>query len=438
MGRTRHFPWILLGLAVPLLVGNSATGISLTGNLRLHDPSRIIKEGDRYYLFATGSGGGNSVPITSKYSTNLTHWLNAPGVFSSIPVWADDEVPNNPNFMWAPDVFHFNGQYRLYYSVSSFGSQNSVIGMATNTTLDFNSPNYEWVDQGMVIESETNFHQFNAIDPGIFYDDSTNRMWMTFGSFWNGIYITELNPATGMRITPSSPTLNIARNSVNPPNAIEAPFLTKNGDYYYLYVNWDTCCAGVNSTYKIKVGRSTSPTGPFRDRAGTPMTAGGGELLLATDGSSIGPGHFSEFEEDGIKYFTYHYYDGNDGGRSKLALEEFSYTFDGWPILVSDLPPGDYTRDGVVDAADYVVWRNTYGSTTDLRANGNNFGDSFGVIDDADYEVWHTNFGALYTDLLGAGSQATVPEPSTASVMALGVIALWCRRRSRHRVDFSI
>ena len=190
---------------------------------------------------------------------------------------------------------------------------------------------------------------------------------MTYGSFWNGIYITELDPTTGMRITPTSSTMNIARNPGSPANAIEAPFLTEHGGFYYLFVNWDTCCQGVNSTYKIRVGRSTSPTGPFRDRIGLAMTSGGGELFLQTEGDFIGPGHFSEYTEAGINYFSYHYYDGDDVGRSKLAIEEFAWTFDGWPILVSDLPPGDFNHDGIVDAADYAVWRNTSGSSTEYN-----------------------------------------------------------------------
>jgi hypothetical protein len=267
----------------------------------------------------------------------------------------------------------------------------------------------------------------------VFFDDNTNRMWLTFGSFWNGIYITELDPATGKRITPSSATLNIARNPVNPPNAIEAPFMTENDGFYYLFANWDTCCQGSNSTYKMRVGRSTSPTGPFRDRANVAMTAGGGELFLATDGNFIGPGHFSDFEEDGIKYFSYHYYDGGDGGRSKLALEEFSYTFDGWPILVSDLPPGDYNRDGIVDASDYTIWRDTFGSTDDLRANGNNLGTSFNVVDQDDYLVWQNNFGAVYS-LGGAGSGVTVPEPASCCLALLGAsVFLFGRRRTSDR-----
>jgi arabinan endo-1,5-alpha-L-arabinosidase len=283
--------------------------------------------------------------------------------------------------------------------------------MATNTTLDFTTPGNTWVDQGMIIESE-NGAPYNAIDPGIFYDQSTNRMWLTFGSFWNGIYITELDPATGKRITPNSTTFNIARNPGSPVNAIEAPFLTKQGDFYYLFVNWDTCCQGVNSTYKIRVGRSTSPTGPFRDRMGLAMTSGGGELFLQTQGDFIGPGHFSDFSENGTNYFSYHYYDGADNGQSKLAIEEFAWTVDGWPVLVDDLPPGDFNHDGAVNAADYVFWRKTGG-----------FPD--------DYTAWRTNFGTT----LGPGSAATggtpsgssaptVPEPCSYFLASIGLLGM--------------
>jgi hypothetical protein len=78
--------------------------------------------------------------------------------------------------------------------------------------------------------------------------------------------------------------------------------------------------------------------------------------------------------------------------------------------IPSLLPPtliGDYNGDGKVDAADYIVWRETFGSTTDLRANGDNSGASQGVIDQADYLAWMQNFGAIQA----AGSGATVPEP---------------------------
>lgn len=409
--------------------------LELTGQFGIHDPSRINKEDGRYYTYGTGyNTGGSSASIVSRYSDDFTHWQNGPAVFNGIPAWAQAEVPDNPGFMWAPDVFYYNGEYRMYYSVSSFGSQNSVIGLATNATLEFSDPSYAWADQGMVIESEVGY-SYNTIDPSIFYDDNTNRMWMTFGSYWNGIFITELNPATGKRITPSSPVFNIARNTGSPADAIEASYLTEHDGYYYLFVDWDTCCQGVDSSYNIRVGRSTSPTGPFVDRDGVAMTSGGGELFVTTEGDFIGPGHFSEFSENGTNYFTYHYYDGAEGGDPKLGIREFAWIFDHWPVLVSDLPSGDYNRDGVVDAADYTVWRDSLGSTEDLRANGDNSGLSAGVVDEADYFVWRNNFGAVYiaSSSFGAGgtapSQTAVPEPGSMVLLLLGTLAVFFRRR---------
>ena len=61
--------------------------------------------------------------------------------------------------------------------------------------------------------------------------------------------------------------------------AIEAPYITKRGDDYYLFVNWDYCCRGVNSTYNVRVGRSEHVEGPYVDRQGKQMLEGGGTEL---------------------------------------------------------------------------------------------------------------------------------------------------------------
>jgi arabinan endo-1,5-alpha-L-arabinosidase len=314
-----------------LLVHGSECVAQLSGQTRLHDPSTIVKEGDRYYLYYTGNG------VNTKYSNDLIGWQNGPRVFNSAPAWTETEVPANNGNLWAPDIFKYGNEYRLYYSVSSFGSQDSAIGLATNTTLDFSSPNYQWVDRGMVIDSESGF-AFNAIDPSIFHDDSTGRMWMTFGSFWSGVFISELNPTTGKPFSTSA--INLARNPVNPPNAIEAPYLYEREGFYYLFVNWGNCCDGVDSTYEIRVGRSTSPTGPFLTSArGNPsMLSGSGNLFLDTEGDFIGPGHLSIFSEGGAEFFSYHYYDGDDQGRSKLNIRYLHWTSDGWPVAGVVIP----------------------------------------------------------------------------------------------------
>ena len=129
-------------------------------------------------------------------------------------------------------------------------------------------------------------------------------------------------------------------------------------------MNWDTCCQGANSTYNIRVGRSTNITGPYVDQTGVAMTSGGGTLFLGTQGNFIGPGHISIFTDEGADWFGYHYYDGADNGASKYNLRRIFWQENGWPSLSPPAPalPGDYNNDGTVDAADYVVWRDTLGS----------------------------------------------------------------------------
>ena len=135
-----------------------------------------------------------------------SHQLDhGPRVFSStqIPAWTSQNVPANTGSFWAPDIAYFNNLYHLYYSVSSFGSQDSAIGLATSPTLNPADPNYLWTDHGPVIQSNPGQNPYNAIDPAIIHA-SDGRLWMSFGSFWNGIYLTELDPATGKRITSNS------------------------------------------------------------------------------------------------------------------------------------------------------------------------------------------------------------------------------------------
>ena len=105
-------------------------------------------------------------------------------------------MPGFTGLFWAPDVLYFNNQYHLWYAVSTFGSQVSAIGLVTNPTLDPTDPAYKWTDQGPVIQS-TNGSPYNTIDPSFTWDASGN-LWMAFGSYWNGIYLVQLNATTGL------------------------------------------------------------------------------------------------------------------------------------------------------------------------------------------------------------------------------------------------
>ena len=291
----------------------------LEGQTFLHDPSTVLRENGRYYLFATGRG------IVTKSSQDLIHWTNGPPVFSAPPAWTTNAVPGYRGHTWAPDVIHLNGRYHLYYSVSTFGKQVSAIGLATSPALDPASPDYRWTDHGPVIQS-TNGSPFNAIDPSVILDGD-GKLWMAFGSFWKGLYLVELDSKTGLRPGTNSPVLRLAWTEM-----IEAPCLTRHGDFHYLFVNWGRCCRGTNSTYEVRVGRSKTITGPYLDRDGINLVDGGGTPFLETTGRFIGPGHIGILGERGTNWFSYHYYDAESNGRSRLAFGQLRWTEDGWPV----------------------------------------------------------------------------------------------------------
>jgi arabinan endo-1,5-alpha-L-arabinosidase len=287
---------------------------------RVHDPSTIVKCEDEYWLFSTGVG------INSWRSKDLMIWQAGPRVFTNIPAWRTNAVPGNRGHLWAPDVIHLNARYLLYYSVSTFGKNTSAIGLAINPTLDPDDPNFAWTDQGIVVQSHST-NEFNTIDPAVTLDVEGN-LWMSFGSFWSGLKLIQLDPATGKRIAPDSPMYSLAHQE-----AIEAPFIHRHGGHYYLFINWGICCRGTNSTYNIRAGRSGKITGPYLDKAGVDLLRGGGTLVMDSVGPFIGPGHAGIFSEGGTNWFSCHFYDGTRRGAPTLAVRPLHWDAEGWPAM---------------------------------------------------------------------------------------------------------
>lgn len=313
-----------LALSLAICLATPMTQAPPTAKRRVHDPA-AIRVGDGYRVFSTGRG----IPIGK--STDLIHWEDAGRVFpDALPAWVKEEIPGVRD-LWAPDILHFGGSYHLYYSVSTFGSQRSCIGLATNVTLDPASPDYRWVDRGKVVESRPGVDDFNAIDPNVVLDEA-GQPWLAFGSFWGGLKLIKLDPATGLRPPGDRTITSIAARPK--PGAIEAPFLVRRGGFFYLFASVDYCCRGVDSTYKIAVGRSAAITGPYLDRDGRVMTDGGGTILLAGSGDVRGPGHNAVLLQpgpDGDLLF-HHYYDAADRGMARLQVRPLRWTADGWPV----------------------------------------------------------------------------------------------------------
>jgi len=295
------------------------------------DPSSIVKCGNEYWVFYTGRG------VPSYHSRDLITWEPGPAVFKTAPEWIPGNVRENRNLScWAPDVMKVGDRYLLYYSVSSMGKMTSAIGLATNPTLDPNDPAYHWTDEGVVVRTQEGQagDAYNAIDPSVF-QDSDGSLWLTFGSYWTGIKLFQLDPKTGKRIAPNSKMYSLAYNS-----SIEASYLCKHDDYYYLFVNWDGCCQGTNSSYNIRIGRSKTITGPYLDKAGLELLKSGGSLFLArANGPLFGPGHAGILNAAGKEWFTSDFEgDVRMNGKATLAIMPLKWNANGWPeATVNDL-----------------------------------------------------------------------------------------------------
>jgi len=300
--------------------------------LDIHDPV-IAQENGRYYLFSTGPG------ITIYQSDDLVNWHYSDRAFAGEPTWAKQVSSSFGGHLWAPDIIKHNDLFYLYYSVSAFGKNTSAMGVTVNKTLDNNSPDYKWQDQGIILQSVPHRDSFNAIDPNIIFDKQ-GTPWMSFGSFWGGLKIVKLADNLTEIAQPQvwSTIAKLDRpvftNEAEPGAAqIEAPFIYRKGDYFYLFVSYGLCCRGDDSTYHLAMGRSKSVTGPYLDKNGKDMAQGGGTILLKGNKAWPGLGHNSAYEFNGKDYLVYHAYESSDNGLQKLKISEISWDKALWPSV---------------------------------------------------------------------------------------------------------
>ena len=345
-----------LGLLLLVIIIASTRVNAQTWPAGVHDPSSIIKDGNTYWVFATSEG------IYTKYSTDMVTWTDGPKPFQNgeFPEWilkyAKTTTDEFEGFFWAPDIIFMNNQYYLYYSCSIWGTMNSCIGCVVNKTLNPNSPDYEWKDQGDIGVYSPDFSSggsgwdVNAIDPAMMRG-ADNKIWMIYGSFnKGGIMITEVDSVSGKPIGKRTSIANSWTGSGYGEG--EGACMFYHEDYYYLIYNKGGCCNGIASNYNMVIGRSLNPRGAFFDKSGKPMrTEGvpsGGTAFFKHDDARgaddryYGPGHFGLYRENGIDYVSFHYYsqngyypseEANYKGAPTLGLGKLKWGEDGWPEL---------------------------------------------------------------------------------------------------------
>ncbi|MBS1794624.1 MAG: family 43 glycosylhydrolase [Acidobacteria bacterium] len=300
----------LLMLA-PTVFFNDSRVFALEGVIGIHDPSTIAFCDGKYYTYGTGG--------TSLVSDDGWIWRRGTPL---------------PRRGLAPDVIRIGDSYFLYIAANS-GPTKAAINLLTNKTLDPNSPDYKW-EEGGVVASSDGVEDCNAIDPGVFLDPVTKRLWLTYGSYFGYIRLVELDPKTGKRLDPNEKPRNIAING-------EASIMIYHDGWYYLLLTHGSCCRGADSGYNIRAGRSKKVMGPFIDNMGVDMLRGGGRFFAGSAGRVIGPGHFGLFDlGDGVQRFSLHYEaDLDRGGASVLDIRPLLWK-DGWPVAGENPQAGTY------------------------------------------------------------------------------------------------
>lgn len=283
----------------------------------LPDPTIIKANDGTFYLYATENT--RNVPIYK--SKNLVDWKFVGTAFTDLtrPTFE----PNGG--IWAPDINYINGKYVLYYSMSVWGGEETCgIGVAVA-----DNPEGPFTDMGKMFRSNE-IGVTNSIDQ--FYIEDNGKKYLFWGSF-RGIYAIELSD-DGLSIKPGAEKQQIAG------TAFEGTYIYKRNGYYYLFASWGTCCEGVNSTYKLVAGRSTSLFGPYVDKIGRSMLDNHYDTVINSNSRFVGNGHCSEIVQDeaGQDWIFYHGVDVTNPNGRVLMLDQIKWDNDGYPYVEGGTP----------------------------------------------------------------------------------------------------
>lgn len=385
---------------------------SIAGGVAVHDPSIIAADG-KYYIFGSH--------MTGAVSDNLRNWTSiGDGYMANNPIFdnlfATDHVfdyagsklstiptDDGTRHVWAPDVVYNKAQglYYMYFcTTSTWNASNLCYAVSENpegpykwkgaliysgfndTTLAATNV-LTYVDEDYAKENyitrgnEYNFEQCpNAIDPSVFYDEN-DKMWMVYGSWSGGIFLLEIDEATGEVIHPEADP----ENNIDPyygkrligggHKSIEAPYILydKASGYYFLFVSY----GGLNREggYQMRIFRSETVDGEYVDMTGQYPTEGrnhayyglklsGNYYLPSLTMAYMATGHNSAFtDEDGKNYIVYHTRFNNETEFHEPRVHQFFLNEEGWPCMLpyatdkETLPETGYPQETL--AGEYYV-----------------------------------------------------------------------------------
>lgn len=365
-------------------------------NVSVHDPS-VIKADGTYYIFGSHLAGAKT--------KDLRNWtLIGSGVSEKNPIIPDAKNEMKEAFdwaetdtFWAPDVIQLaDGRFYMYYCTCEGGSPLSSLGIAVSDHVE--GP---YKDLGIILKSGMGAdipsedgdrydaaRQPNVVDPCLYYD-TEGRLFMVYGSYSGGIFVLEMDSATGLPLETGYGKKILGGNHVR----IEGAYVqyAPETKYYYMFLSFGGLAA--NGGYNIRVVRSKNPDGPYYDAAGNDMIAcKGGDGTFFSDASIfkygtklmgnfrfdwiegeegkirtgyVSPGHNSTYyEEESGKYFLiFHTRFEAKGEAHEVRVHQMYMNEEGWPVVSPYRYVGEalgsYSEEAVAGIYKYINHSNT-------------------------------------------------------------------------------
>jgi arabinan endo-1,5-alpha-L-arabinosidase len=354
------------------------------------DPTTIRAHDGHWYAYGTTNPIFNSAGETGEHilptlrSDDLTHWSYVGDAIAldAKPAW----WPAGTR-AWAPDIRYLDGTYYLTYALSTGG-----VALMTSA-----GPTGPWADHGLLVPGGNSGCPTGNIDQAMLTDtDGTHYLY--WGSY-DTICVSAMNANATALVGPIT--------QIGHGRRMEGAYVVHRDGFYYLFYSDGGCCDGAFSGYTVKVGRATSPTGPFLTPSGDPLTdrrSHDGIVLASTANGWDGPGHNAVATDlAGQDWLVYHAIpeadpdfpavDGAGGGTLRLTkrpmLVDRLDWIDGWPVVNAGAGPSATRTEAPVTA--YLSGSTVSGTTSrtklsqrsvpgDIRVEGSLTGDGAGLV----------------------------------------------------------